>query len=355
MGKHAVPVFDGDGHILENDDEIVQYFEGEFEGIRMFKPFGIFPTLDGWARGFILAKGDEDRKYNTTNAKIWGDMLDDLGAEGSVLYPTAGLAYGLMTDVSWATATAQAYNNWLEDRYTAQDSRLYGVGLMPVEDPKAAAIELERCATKRKNFCGMMLPSVTASPKSYGDEFYWPIYEAAERCNFALALHGGPSRGFGFDNFRDFVKVHSLEHPIPLMVQLTDMLFSGVFDAFPKLRVGYLEGGCGWLPFMMDRLNYEYDSIFGIDARKKLKKRPVEYFQEGEHIWVSMELGETSLKYAIDAIGPDRIIYASDYPHEPTEDDITTELPEFAANEEFSLEVRQKLLHDNTKRFYRID
>ncbi len=353
MAVNGFRVFDGDGHVLENDDEIASYFEGEFANLQRFPTFGLWPSLDGWARGFIMSSNDDVRRsYTHTDADVWAEMLDRIGAEGTVLYPTAGLAAGLISDPRWAVATIVAYNNWLEDRYTKKDPRLYGAGLVPVQDPTAAAKEIARCATERVRFPAMMLPSQTYLGKTYGDEFFWPIFEAAEKYGMPLAIHGGPSRGMGFDHFREFVKVHTLEHPFPLMIQLTDIVFSGVWDAFPDLRIAFLEGGATWVPFMMDRLDYEYESVFGTAARTKLKKRPSEYMRDGDNFWVAMELGERNLKYTIDAMGPDRILYASDYPHEPTEEDLTTELPDFLASDEFPDEVKRKLVFDNMIRFY---
>ena len=111
------------------------------------------------------------------------------------------------------------------------------------------------------------------------------------------------------------MKVHTLEHPFLLMIQLADIVFSGVWDAFPKLKIAFLEGGATWVPFMMDRLDYEHDSVFGAASRQKLKKRPLDFLREGDNFWVAMELGEANLKYTIDAIGPEYILYGSDYPH----------------------------------------
>ena len=354
MAVNGFKVFDGDGHVLENDKELIEHYEGKYKGIRMFDVFGIWPSLDGWARGFIMASEDEGRKYTHTDAEVWSEMLDLIGAEGTVLYPTAGLACGLISDVNWAVASAAAYNNWLEERYTKKDERLHGVGMLAVQDPEAAAAEVARCAERRVRFPAVLMPTQTHTGKTFGDEFFWPIYEAAEKHNMPIALHGAPSRGLGFDHFTEFAKVHALEHPFPLMIQLTDIIFSGVFDRFPRLRIAFLEGGCGWVPFMMDRLDYEYDSIFGAPVRARLKKRPSDYMREGDNFWVAMELGETALKYAIDAMGPDRILYASDYPHEPTEEDLTTELPEFLESNEYSNEVKQKLVHDNMISFYNL-
>jgi uncharacterized protein len=353
MSAARFTVFDGDGHVLENDQELARYYEGEFKGMRFFQPWSIFPSLDGWARGVTLATQDPGRQYTHTDARIWGEILEMINAEGSVLYPTAGLALGLMTDHRWAVATAKAYNNWLEDLYCRKDARLYGVGMLAVQEPDEAAKELARCKTERRNFVAMLLPAVTHTGKSYGDKSFWPIYAAAERHDMPLALHGAPSRGFGFDHFREFARVHTLEHPVPLMIQLTDMIFAGVFDEFPKLRVAYLEGGCGWVPFMMDRLDYEYNSVFGGAARKRLKKKPSDYIR-GDNFWVAMELGESalSLKYTIDAIGSEKILYASDYPHEPTNEAIRNELAEFIESNQYTEAVKRNLLYSNMKRFY---
>ncbi len=355
MAVHGFDVFDGDGHVLESDDELAQYYEGEYAGGQRMLGLSIFPSLDGWSRGPMLAKEDTNRKHWHTDAEVWSECLEMIGAEGSVLYPTAALAHGLMRDVSFATATAIAYNNWLEDRYTARDDRLFGAGCVPIQNPDAAAREITRCAKQRKNFPAMVLPTMTNTGRTYGDEFFWPIFEAAERADIALALHGAPSEGFGFDHFTRYIASHTLEHPIPLFVQITDMMFAGVFDTFPDLRFAFLEAGCSWVPFMMDRFDYEYDSIHGVAHRKTMKKRPSDYFRDGENIYVAMELGERSLKYVIDMIGSERIIYASDYPHEPTMEDLTTELPQFLESKEFSDEVKTNLVYNNAKRLYRIN
>ena len=98
-----------------------------------------------------------------------------------------------------------------------------------------------------------------------------------------------------------------------------------------------------------------FRSVFGAASREKLKKKPSDYMREGNNFWVAMELGERNLKYTIDAIGPDRILYASDYPHEPTEEDLTTELPEFLEGSDFPDEIKQKLVYDNMARFYGVN
>ncbi|MDP6173812.1 MAG: amidohydrolase family protein, partial [Rhodospirillales bacterium] len=295
-----------------------------------------------------------ERKYWNTDAAIWGEILDDLGAEGAMLFPTLGLAHGLMRDIPFAIATATAYNSWLDAHYTSKDPRLYGVGIVPVQDPEAAAREIKRCGEKRTNFRAIVLPTANCLGTSYGDEYFWPIYEEAERQDMALTLHGAPSEGFGFDHFKRYIASHTLEHPIPIFIQLTDMMFGRVFDAFPKLRFAFLEAGCSWVPFMMDRMDYEYHSIHGVAVRRQLNRKPSEYFGPDGNIWMGMEVGEQSLTHVIDMIGSERLVYATDYPHEPLYDILTTELPEFLARDDLSEEAKANIVCNNAKKLYGI-
>jgi len=347
MVTHRLPIFDGDGHVYENDAEIAACIEGKWAGMDRVETFGLFPSLDGWNRAFLVPGVD-----TRTNAGVWQQMLEELGASGTVLYPTAGLAHGLCQDPEWAADLATAYNNWLESHYTALDHRLHGVGLMAVQDPALAVAELERCAQHRTGFVAMLLPARNSTGFGYGDPAFYPIYEAAERHGMTLGVHGGPSMGMGIDHLRPFIKVHGLEHPLALFIQLTDMVLSGIFEEFPKLRVVFLEAGSSWVPFMMDRLDYEYD--FMPHRAPRLRKKPSDYFRDGENFWVSCEIMERGLKYCIDAIGSERIIFASDYPHERTHDEFGAEAPQFIAHPLYDDQVKRRILHDNARQLYRL-
>jgi predicted TIM-barrel fold metal-dependent hydrolase len=353
--KHGFPVIDGDGHVYEDDDALIRCYEGPHAIRKRNKSMSIFPSLDGFQRGVIHEYNDKNpnRPY-FTNADIWHSAMDKFGFSGAVLFPTAGLGHGLMRDQVFSTATAVAYNNWMEQNYTSQSNKLFGAGLTPIMDPPAAAQEIRRCATQRKNFACMVLPTVTSSPLKYGDKFYWPIFEEAERQNIPLALHGGPSTGFGLDQLYPFYMVHTLSHPVPLFMHLSSMIFNGVFDAFPKVRVAFMEAGCSWVTFMLDRLDGEYEKIYSSNMRANLKRRPSEYLRDTDNFWCAAELEEKSLKYVIDAIGPDRLLYTSDFPHEPTEDAIAAAVPAFIKDAPYSDEIKRKILYKNSARLYHI-
>jgi len=341
-------VIDADGHVLENEKEIELYFEGDYKGVKRSGVFSIFPSLDGWPRGFV--KGLD--KINTTTAETWIQFVDGSKLDAAVLYPTAGLSFGLIQDPDWACVVARAYNNWLYDRYCKVDSRLKGVAILPVHEPKEAVNELRHAVTEQKMVAGL-LPAVTMLNKGYGHVDFHPIYKEAQKLNVPLAVHGAVSRGLGFDFLQTMSMIHTLEHPLAQMIQLTSVVLDGVFDLFPKLRMGFLEAGAGWIPYMMDRL----DEKFHIDRKRKhfpLSKRPSEYFKSG-NVYVTCETDEKILDTVVREMGEDYMMYPTDFPHEREAGVFAKDIPEFWERPDLSDRAKKKILSENAKRFYAMD
>ena len=338
-------VIDADGHVLENEKEIELYFEGDYKGVKRSGVFSIFPSLDGWPRGFVRGLD----KISTTTAETWIQFVDGSKLDAAVLYPTAGLSFGLIQDPDWACVVARAYNNWLYDRYCKVDSRLKGVAILPVHDPKEAVNELRHAVTEQKMVAGL-LPAVTMLNKGYGHADFYPIYEEAQKLNVPLAVHGAVSRGLGFDFLQTMSMIHTLEHPLAQMIQLTSVVLDGVFDLFPKLRMGFLEAGAGWIPYMMDRM----DEKFHIDRKRKhfpLSKRPSEYFKSG-NVYVTCETDEKILDTVVREMGEDYMMYPTDFPHEREAGVFAKDIPEFWERNDLSERVKRKVFSENAKRFY---
>jgi len=340
-------VIDGDGHCIERDDELAEhaYYLGQpVKGKGGVGVMPFFPSLDGWFRVMSdkLSEGD---------AASWQGFMADTGIRMTFLYPTNGLAFGLIQDKDWAVGLARAYNDWLHQRYMQVDPRFKGLALIPVQDVPAAVQELRRAVTEL-GMPGAVLPAATVLAKAYGDHSFHPIYEEAQRLNCVLACHGAPSKGWGFDFFDTFIKTHALEHPFSQMLQLTSMVLDGVFEYFPRLRVAFLEAGIGWVPYMMDRLDEEYE------RRAKrwapfLSKKPSEYLGGG-NIYYSCEVEERTLPYAIELLGEDNIFFPSDYPHERDRADFLGDIPEFVERTDISDRAKEKILWHNSLRFYNI-
>ena len=138
-------VIDADGHIYENHEEIEEYFEGKYRGMRRARAYPLFPSLDGWPRGLGAGRPD---KVTETKPEDVIKFVDNMGLESTVLYPTAALAIGLVQEPAWACAVSRAYNNWFHDRYIKKDSRLKGVAVLPIQDPRKRP---KSCATPSRS------------------------------------------------------------------------------------------------------------------------------------------------------------------------------------------------------------
>ena len=180
----------------------------------------------------------------------WLEFIEKAGLEYSVLYPTAGLAMGLISSPGWGVAVAREYNTWLHETYLKRSPKFQGMALLPMQDVQASVAELRR-AVKELGMRGAMLPS-RGLPQHLGAMEYWPVYEEAERLDCALAVHGGSHSGMGFDTFTVYPPIQALGHAFSLMIALSGFVWHGVLDRFPRLRVAFLEGGSAWVSFWMD-------------------------------------------------------------------------------------------------------
>ena len=115
------------------------------------------------------------------------------------------------------------------------------MALVPFQDVPEAVKELRRAVNELK-LPGVMLPAVGLR-LPLGHESFWPIYQEAEKLDCMVGIHAtvrGPHY-FAADMFDQFIEVHTLSHSFAQMMQCTSMMFRGVFDQFPKLRVAYME------------------------------------------------------------------------------------------------------------------
>ena len=137
---HRDPVIDADGHIIESDADIFPYLPPPYKGEDQLFAYPFFPTLDGWHRSARRVTDKAGVRTARPDAADWLEYLDDANIAATVLFPTAGLAFGLISDPLWAAALARGYNDWLYDKYMrANPKRIKGMALIPVQDPAEAA------------------------------------------------------------------------------------------------------------------------------------------------------------------------------------------------------------------------
>ena len=341
MGK--MTVIDADGHITESTEQLRPYFEGRhgerghWAGRRSYYP------EDGWDRSLGGQLGS-----SATDAKTWLEVLDKGGMDSVILYPTAGLGIGWVREPDFSVALCRAYNNFLHQEFLTVSPRLQGVALLPFQDVPEAVTELRRAVTEL-GMVGAFAPAVGLRLPLGHPQFH-PIYAEAERLGSMVASHAtvrGPQY-FGAEVFDKFIEVHTLSHPVAQMIQLTGMIFEGVPEKYPRLRIGFMEGGCSWVPFWIDRMDEEWEKRGKVEA-PGCPKKPSEYLRAGQ-LYFAAEGDEISVPEVVRRFGDDILLYASDVPH--WDHDYPENLHEMATRKDLSLETRRKILGENARRLY---
>jgi len=337
---------DADGHVVEADAELLDFLPGPFKGREDLLAFPFFPTLDGFHRQARRVVDGKGRYIAKASLNEWRQFLDEDEIAWSVLYPTTGLTFGLVRDKDWACALATGYNNYLFENFTKQEKRLKGMALIPLQSIPDAVKELRRAITEL-GFVGAVLPAVGLR-QPFGDEKYFPLYQAAEDLGALLAVHAAPTQGIGVDLFDRLIEVRTLSHGFGQMIQMTSMIYSGVFDKFPTLKIAYAEAGCGWVPYLMERLDLEFEhrSAQAPDCRVI----PSEHLKSGR-IFIHCELEDRGIPQIAQLLRDDILFCATDFPHEPRSE-FRENIEKFMAREDVRAETKHKVMFENPKRMY---
>ena len=352
---------DADGHVRDLERHYQQYIEEPYNR----RPLAVAGALDTFDRQiFGTLGGPQD-----LDAKGWLDILDKGGMETTVLYPTSGLAAPFIQEPDFAVAFCRAYNNFVSEEYVKVSPRLKAVALLPLQDPGEAANELRR-AVEELNLVGGMLPA--DGPYLLGKPQFYPIYQQAQDLDTMLAVHAsGSLKGRGSDEwlFDRLVQAHTLSHSYGQMRQMTSILFEGVPEMYPSLRLAFLEAGCTWVPYWMDRMDEEYE-IRGKSEAPVLKKKPGDYVRDGNiyvacepeerllpealriigNIYVACEPEERLLPETLRIIGSHKVVFASDYPH--WDGTFPESLYELQGREDLSEADKTAILADNPRALY---
>jgi uncharacterized protein len=154
--------------------------------------------------------------------------------------------------------------------------------------------------------------------------------------------------GFGAGAFDRFIEVHQLSHPFAQMQQLTSMMFQGVFEKFPTLRVAFMEAGCSWVPFWMNRMDSEWE-LRGYVEAPFCTRKPSDYVNSGR-IFFHAEEDEQLIPSVAGVLRDDIFYYASDYPH--WDHHFPHSLEDFQERADISESLRRSILRDTALRMY---
>ncbi len=246
---------------------------------------------------------------------------------------------------SRAAQLASLSNDRLAEAIRRNPKRFAGLASFAPQDPVAAAKEMQRAINELK-LNGFIVNSHTEN--SYLDEpQFWPILEAAEALGAPLYIHPrAPSDGMAAP-FRDYRLEGAVwGYGLETSTHILRLIFSGVLDKFPKLQI--IIGHMGEaLPFWLWRLDFM--GAPGARAGRKNALKPSEYFQRNITITTSGVEDPLALRFCIDKIGIDRIMWAIDYPFQPTAPAVS-----FIESAQLSETERAKIAHGNAERIFKI-
>ena len=278
-----------------------------FEGVADPMPIGLNacagmdpPMRRSWVRWDEIRAGGYDPKVRIQE-------IDRDGVDAEVLYPTPRMAQAIhaQEDPEFHLAMVQAYNDWLTEYAEHDLARFRGLAMLPNRGVEQALAEIERVAD-RPAIGGFVIgryPSGELTPQPADDPVWAALVERELTLNIHVSLTTGMPAG-------------SVSRPLPgagrfnaMTGHLIDLVFSGVLDRFPTLRVVAAEVDCGWLPYFKEQIDDNYRRFKHNHA---LDLFPSEYIERNVHFtYVTDTYGIDNR----DRIGVERILWSSDYPH----------------------------------------
>lgn len=276
-------------------------------------------------------------------ARLKDMALDGTAAE--VLYPTYPLGLMTVTDASLQRELFRVYNDWLA-QYCAYAPRcLAGLGLISVWDVDLAVGELQRCA--KLGLKGAMIISYPPEEYGYEQRRYDSLWAAGQELHMPISLHAFTGHGIeddpSYPRFRHSCLHHAAQR------SLTQMIYYGVFDRFPGLKIVLAEFDIGWVPHFLWLADDKY-RMRHEDPAITPKMPPSHYFKA--NVYASFIDDPIGLKNT-DVIGADNYMWSNDYPHWESSWPRSREYIERNFHG-VSEEIRRKITWDNVQKLYNI-
>ena len=332
-------IVDADSHVLEPPDLWESRLDPQFRenGVRIVERDGVETLLIGGnviMQGTLAGLGGVDvvprtnlftqqMKYQDAcppasyDAKARIALYDEWGVDKGLVFPTIGILPFLTDDMPLLSAMMTAYNRWQADFAEEADGRVVPIANLNLRDLDSAIRELDDCI--ERGFKGIFLPPEAIDGKLPGDPHFDPLWARAAEAGVPLCFHvvvrftgaarpfagwleAGAGMQFGF----------ALGGTGQLIPAIAHMALSGVFDRIPDLKVVSVEAGCGWAPYLMDRLDEKHHTI-GTMNPAPTKHKPSDYLRT--NVWYVAEPEERTIGAVLDLVGEDRVLWGSDYPH----------------------------------------
>jgi uncharacterized protein len=350
-------IVDADVHIHENPAAMADYADSPWdvalrEIAKVPERYLDLPGMSPRAEFRSPLPGGSNRKQTVESAAEMRSGLDEMHVDRAVLFPDHLLLLAMVRDPRFAAALAQSYNMWLYEHWLLEEPTLRGALVIAPQDPVSGAADIRRHGARRQFAC-VYLPASGVRPL-YGHHSYDVIYEAAVESNLPVVMHSVeavyPTFPFQLEVFQTSLAQHTIAHPFAMMSNIVSLLETGVPVRFPDLRIGIMEAGVTWVPFIMNRLDKEYTE----------RRREVPFLQEPPSHYIrrfyfgTQPIEEPERKSDIVKIfelfdGGNCAMFASDWPHHDFDH------PRHVAGLPFTHEDRLRIMGGNAVDFFGIE
>jgi predicted TIM-barrel fold metal-dependent hydrolase len=280
------------------------------------------------------------------------------GVLGSMCFPSfpgfSGRLFAAADDKDLALAVVRAYNDWHVDEWCgAHPGRFIPMGLPVLWDPELAGQEVRRLAAKGVHSVTFTENPATLGYPSFHAEHWDPLWRACVDEGVVVSIHLGSSGQLAVTAPDAPIDVMITLQPMNICAAAADLLWSRVIKEFPGIRFALSEGGTGWIPYFLDRLDRTYDMHHLWTGQDFGDRLPSEVFRE--HFLTCFIADPIGIKLR-DDIGIDNIAWECDYPHSdsswPTAPE---ELATVAAAAGVTDAELDKIGHLNAMRWYSFD
>jgi predicted TIM-barrel fold metal-dependent hydrolase len=239
------------------------------------------------------------------------------GVWGSCLQPSQGLFWYRIPDSELLTEICRVYNDWMADFCKPYPERLKGIGMLNVDDVDEGCQELERC--KKLGLVGTFIPVTPLPDKPYRHPIYERLWWTAQDLAMPLLLHiatprnGVPGNEFTI-NVAEMTGAGRSTTDYWVRYSLSAMLFAGVFDRYPRLKVGSVEHETAWIPHWLKQMDFTYRErpVFTKGWKSREGLLPSDYWRRNMFV----EFMEDDLGVQMrDHIGVETMLWGSDFPH----------------------------------------